>query len=392
MPIADAPWCGHCKALAPEFAAAATELRAQGSNIYLGKMDATQEPMLAEKYEVRGYPTLKFFIKGSPIEYNGGRSAEQLKNWLLKKTGPPATTLASAEDAQKFIDEVEVAVVGFFQDQESEAAKAYLDAAMELDDFAFGVVSDKAVFDALEVASDGVMLFKKFDERRNHLELAEVTKEAVKKHITTNSLPLVVEFSHQTAQKIFGGEVKAHNLLFLSKQAPESAATIEGFRKVAQEFKNKVLFVTIDTDVEDHERIMEFFGLKKAEVPEMRLIKLEEEMTKFKPPTKDLDQETIQKFVQGVLDGSIKVGIASVFSVFECNYAFLQKQNFLFLLSKKTNSNICCRRSCPRTGTSRRSRCSSRPTSTALRWTPPRTCWSSSVSASSACIRLQLPD
>lgn len=68
-----------------------------------------------------------------------------------------------------------------------------------------------------------------------------------------------------------------------------------------------MLFVTINTDEEDHERIMEFFGLNKDETPAMRLIKLEEEMTKFKPETKDISEETVRKFVEGVLSGTIKV-------------------------------------------------------------------------------------
>lgn len=81
---------------------------------------------------------------------------------------------------------------------------------------------------------------------------------------------------------------------------------------MAKDFKGRVLFVTIDTDIEDHERIMEFFGLQKGETPEMRLIKLEEEMTKFKPESKEITSDNIRDFVQKVLDGKIKVSFFSL--------------------------------------------------------------------------------
>ena len=44
----------------------------------------------------------------------------------------------------------------------------------------------------------------------------------------------------QSAQKIFGGEVKNHNLLFVSKEDDKFAETLEGYKKAAAGFKGKV--------------------------------------------------------------------------------------------------------------------------------------------------------
>jgi protein disulfide-isomerase-like protein len=67
-----APWCGFCKELAPEYAAAATALSRE-QNIVIAKVDATQETELAERFGVDGFPTLKWFVNGSAHEYAGGR-------------------------------------------------------------------------------------------------------------------------------------------------------------------------------------------------------------------------------------------------------------------------------------------------------------------------------
>uniref|UniRef100_A0A182JTP8 Protein disulfide-isomerase n=1 Tax=Anopheles christyi TaxID=43041 RepID=A0A182JTP8_9DIPT len=291
-----APWCGHCKALAPEYAKAAKVLADKESKIKLAKVDATVEPELAEN--------------GSHVDYTGGREQDTIVSWLEKKTGPAAKELETVEAAEEFLKENNVAVVGFFKDRESKEAKAFMSTAVAVDDYPFGVTSSEDVYAKYEAKCGSVILFKHFDEGKATFE-GEATEEALKKFVTAQALPLIVDFSHETAQKIFGGEIKSHLLFFISKEAGHLKEFVEPAKEVAKKFREQILFVTIDADQEDHTRILEFFGMKKDEVPSLRIIRLEEDMAKYKPPTNDLSADKILEFVQSFLDGKVKQHLLS---------------------------------------------------------------------------------
>eukprot|EP00754_Rhynchopus_humris_P020574 Rhum_TRINITY_DN14705_c32_g1::Rhum_TRINITY_DN14705_c32_g1_i1::g.112370::m.112370/K09584/PDIA6, TXNDC7; protein disulfide-isomerase A6 len=78
-----APWCGHCKNLAPEWEAAAKDL--QGSGASLGAVDATVHQQIAGEHKVQGYPTIKVFSPQGTEEYNGPRSAAGIVDYALGK-------------------------------------------------------------------------------------------------------------------------------------------------------------------------------------------------------------------------------------------------------------------------------------------------------------------
>merc|ERR1711978_575496 len=303
-----APWCGHCKSLAPEYAKAAGILAEKDSPIKLAKVDATEEGKLAEKFEVRGYPTLKFFKNGKPMEYGGGRTADTIVSWVEKKTGPPAKALANAEESKAFVDGKSVAVIGCFKDETTDAAKAYLSVASNLDDIPFGITGDEAVCTEYGVEGEGVVMVKTFDDGKAILT-EELTEENIAKFISSESLPLVIDFNHETAQKIFSGEVKSHFLMFSSAKADDHEEKLEKLRSLAKNNKGKMLFVTINTDEEDHKRILEFFGITESELPTYRAIKLGEDMAKYKP--EDDAFENAEQFVADFLEGKLKQHLMS---------------------------------------------------------------------------------
>jgi protein disulfide-isomerase A1 len=81
-----APWCGHCKKLAPIWEEVAKDLK-DAKDLVIAKIDSTANEV--EDIEIRGYPTLKFFPKGNkknPVDYDGGREAEDIKNWLKENS------------------------------------------------------------------------------------------------------------------------------------------------------------------------------------------------------------------------------------------------------------------------------------------------------------------
>ena len=73
------------------------------------------------------------------------------------------------------------------------------------------------------------MLFKNFDDRRAVYSGA-IGKDALLEFVQRYAVPLVVEFNHETAQKIFSGEVKSHFLLFSSTKADDYEAKVNKFK------------------------------------------------------------------------------------------------------------------------------------------------------------------
>lgn len=84
-----APWCGHCKRLAPTWEDLGKKF-ANNKNVNIVKVDCTVEANkdLCNNEEVEGFPTIFLYKDGQKIsEYSGSRSLEDLYDFVVKHLG-----------------------------------------------------------------------------------------------------------------------------------------------------------------------------------------------------------------------------------------------------------------------------------------------------------------
>ena len=85
-----APWCGPCRAMAPQFAQAAALLEPIAR---LAKINTEDEPALAQKYGIRSIPTMLLFLQGREADrVSGALSAAEILAWVRQRLpgSPPA--------------------------------------------------------------------------------------------------------------------------------------------------------------------------------------------------------------------------------------------------------------------------------------------------------------
>ncbi|KAI9012098.1 thioredoxin-like protein [Phycomyces nitens] len=299
-----APWCGHCKALAPEYETAATELKEKA--VTLAKVDCTENEDLCQKYEIRGYPTLKVFRNGSFVEYKGPRKADGIVSYMAKQAAPAISPLTS-ETFEPFKTSDRVVVVAY-TDPKDETSKATLLAAAEKlrEDFLFGLVTDEALAKEQNIKEfPTLVVYKQFDEGRND-KSGEFKVEEIEEFVRANSVPLLAEVDGSNFQ--FYAEAGLPLAYVFSDSAEMLKPLVEAVSPVAKQFKGKVNFVHIDaTKYSSHAANL---GLNET-WPAFAIQHLD---TGAKFPLNQelaITTENIQSFLDDYIEGKIKPTLKS---------------------------------------------------------------------------------
>jgi thioredoxin 2 len=77
-----APWCGPCKAMAPQFERAAGRLEPE---VRLAKVNTDEEQALAGRFSIQGIPTMILFRHGQEIARQSGMmDANRIEQWTAQ--------------------------------------------------------------------------------------------------------------------------------------------------------------------------------------------------------------------------------------------------------------------------------------------------------------------
>jgi protein disulfide-isomerase-like protein len=133
-----APWCGHCKNIAPELTKAAQKLKRFTPPVPIGKVDATREKKLGNDFAPQGYPTIRIFRKHdktTSVEYSGGPNATAITRWVQTVVaGSTCTSIGSLEEMGAFLSHPDHFhqhfVLGLLDDpMETQALQSYFSGA-----------------------------------------------------------------------------------------------------------------------------------------------------------------------------------------------------------------------------------------------------------------------
>uniref|UniRef100_A0A2P2LS74 protein disulfide-isomerase n=1 Tax=Rhizophora mucronata TaxID=61149 RepID=A0A2P2LS74_RHIMU len=203
-----APWCGHCKNLAPQYEKAASILSSEDPPVVLAKVDANEENNreLASEYEIKGFPTLKILRNGgkSVQDYKGPREADGIVEYLKKQRGPASAEIKSADEASTLLGENKVFIVGVFPSFSGQEYENYTAVAEKLrSDYAFSHTLDAKHLPRGESSATGplVRLFKPFDEL--YVDFKDFDVDALEKFIEVSSVPIVTVFDKDPSNHPF---------------------------------------------------------------------------------------------------------------------------------------------------------------------------------------------
>jgi len=288
-----APWCGHCKRLVPEYEFVSAYFK--DSNVVIAKIDASTHNTAAATFGISGFPTLKLFSNGVPIDYEGERTSMNMIQWIRKKTGPPTKHLNTDRDKTVFFGEPAIRVVAFVA-PDSDNFNTWDSIAKSgiLEDFELAHITDEALYGGK--SKDSVLIYR-YDEEPI-VYSSEFQADSITAWVLSEAYPLIDELAQKSWQRSQNSKLPLIALFV----AEIGEAAFSFSKIVAAPFKGKVI-----TTYSSAPKLAERWGASGKVIPTAIFVKWVDEQPKFiiyNEESEPLTAEACHSFIQQSLDGT----------------------------------------------------------------------------------------
>ncbi|TPX35485.1 hypothetical protein SmJEL517_g02094 [Synchytrium microbalum] len=237
-----APWCGHCKKLAPVWEAFADSMK---NKLNVAKVDCTVESVLCKKQGVMGYPTLKYFGGGEVLEYSGGRTLSALQDYVENSMTATSVHPVKYNEVKGLLkmDEIAFYFVYDYRSPPYNGQELMLGVQKLRGDVKIYVCPDIRALTVLGVTrhnpSDPLLVVAK--DYGSEMEAYDSTWSvgSVIEWIKAKRVPLVIELDHTTSNDILAsGKMVVMGCMIQSD--PESADLMKAMRDIAKSWNRYV--------------------------------------------------------------------------------------------------------------------------------------------------------
>ena len=317
-----APWCQHCKDFAPEYQKIAKQLVSQNPSISVAKVNGDKNASLMERFKIQGFPTLIFFKNGKEFRYEGALNKKNFLKWLNKKSNPPSKA-ATCTQIKEAIQEHELVLVYFGNNQNQLFSTAFLQLAEEQDKLVALHNNDSVCITEYKLKEDRVILFRNFDTPQNLYE-GPATKEELESWLKPLMERDIVPLNNDELDNLFSHGLSSLVLFRFANQSEEAFA--KAYEQASKEFKGRIQFMIYDEhDEAGQEFAHQFFKLTEEDLPTLRAIYFREienpeeeeeiqqsteEIKKFRfggqerDRTKELTVDSLGEFITSILEHS----------------------------------------------------------------------------------------
>ena len=300
-----APWCIRCNKFHPEYEKAASILKSE--NLFLAKVDATVEKKLTKKFEITGFPVLKLFIQGKPVEYNGERNHEDLIKWIRKKTnGKALEELNYEEDIDKFLLTDDAVLIYFGKDEND--IEVFKKIARKIDFIPFGIVKNDELIKKLANNNKKIVLYKNFDEKRNELNI--IKEKEIEEFIIKYSTPKLMSLDRKAVNFIFEKKIPGL-ILYANEKSPDLEKYKNIMLKISEKINYKLKVVITDIKSGLGAKNAQLMNVKENELPTLRIADTRGDYLKKYKMEDELNEDNILKFIDNWKNKKLKSYIKS---------------------------------------------------------------------------------